>query len=477
MASSISFPDYPTQQPLKSALRRSSMTLSTSPRLSIAASNDSRISLSSSVDSSKAPRAGSDRKIVKTKTKNKKKEFEAFYLSQTLLGPQYEQSAADPILTMKFSQDGCYLATASKGGVVRIWQLSPDTYVVDELFVTTPVREFTSHNGAVLDLSWSKNNFLLTSSMDKTARLWHVDRNDCLCIFQHYDIVTSVEFHPKDDRYFLSGSIDAKLRIWNIPAQCVHVWSKISDTQMITAAGFTQDGTKVCAGSAQGAVHIFKSETLELEGEVCLGTDRKVTGIEPSPTHPSLVLVSSNDSITRMVDCTQKQSLCSLKGSTNTRMQIAATFSDDGKYVISGSEDKRVYIWKTAEQIHALTGEDSLSEQEIRVPSEISEGSESMTKKELKVLQKQEKREAKARKKREKDQMKKVAKNEPEHFEAHKDTVISAILAPLKTRRRLSMDGTMLVSADETGCIRIWTCSSPNTDGDGSTSSSSDNLS
>jgi WD40 repeat protein len=77
-------------------------------------------------------------------------------LSQTLLGPQYEQSAADPILTMKFSQDGCYLATASKGGVVRIWQLSPDTYVVDELFVTTPVREFTSHNGAVLDLSWSK---------------------------------------------------------------------------------------------------------------------------------------------------------------------------------------------------------------------------------------------------------------------------------------------------------------------------------
>jgi WD40 repeat protein len=156
---------------------------------------------------------------------------------------------------------------------------------------------------------------------------------------------------------------------------------------------------------------------------------------------------------------------------------LTSDLSDDGKYVISGSEDKRVYIWKTAEQIHALTGEDSLSEQEIRVPSEISEGSESMTKKELKVLQKQEKREAKARKKREKDQMKKLAKNEPEHFEAHKDTVISAILAPLKTRRRLSMDGTMLVSADETGCIRIWTCSSPNTDGDGSTSSSSDNLS
>lgn len=147
-----------------------------------------------------------------------------------------------------------------------------------------------------------------------------------------------------------------------------------------------------------------------------------------------------------------------------------------------------MYIWKTVDEIYALTGEDSLSDQETKVASEVSEESGSLTKKELKELQKQEKRElkelqkqekreAKARKKREKDQMKKLAKNEPEHFEAHKDTVISAILAPFETRRRLSMDGTLLVSADAAGCIRIWTCSPPlNPDGDGNISSSSDNL-
>ena len=53
--------------------------------------------------------------------------------------------------------------------------------------------------------------------MDKTVRLWHVSRGECLCCFQHIDFVTAIAFHPKDDRYFLSGSLDGKLRLWSIP--------------------------------------------------------------------------------------------------------------------------------------------------------------------------------------------------------------------------------------------------------------------
>lgn len=52
--------------------------------------------------------------------------------------------------------------------------------------------------------------------MDKTVRLWHVSRSECLCAFQHLDFVTSIAFHPKDDRFFLSGSLDCKLRLWNV---------------------------------------------------------------------------------------------------------------------------------------------------------------------------------------------------------------------------------------------------------------------
>jgi WD40 repeat protein len=58
-------------------------------------------------------------------------------------------------------------------------------------------RLFNGHKLDVIDLAWSKADFLLSASIDKTVRLWHVSRNQCLCLFQHPDVVTSVAFHPK----------------------------------------------------------------------------------------------------------------------------------------------------------------------------------------------------------------------------------------------------------------------------------------
>jgi WD40 repeat protein len=150
--------------------------------------------------------------------------------------------------------------------------------------------------------------------------------------------------------------------------------------------------------------------------------------------------------------------------------------SDDGKYVVCGSEDKHVYIWKTLAQCYQQDKtDDSLTDTETS--SVKTDATEPLTKKQLKEIAKrekeivkQEKKAEKARKKEEKLMMKKLAKNEPEAFEAHKDTVISAVLAPMKTRQLLAVDGVLMITADETGCIRIWTCTS-STDSDQSSSS------
>ena len=83
---------------------------------------------------------------------------------------------------------------------------------MDRPFVT-----YTGHTSDLLDISWSKNYFILTSSMDKTVRLWHISRKECLCVFQHIDCVTALAFNPKNDQFFISGSLDGKIRLWNIP--------------------------------------------------------------------------------------------------------------------------------------------------------------------------------------------------------------------------------------------------------------------
>lgn len=52
--------------------------------------------------------------------------------------------------------------------------------------------------------------------------------------------VTCVQFNPVDDNYFISGSIDGKVRIWGIRCCQVVDWSDI--TGIVTAVCYRPDG-------------------------------------------------------------------------------------------------------------------------------------------------------------------------------------------------------------------------------------------
>lgn len=52
-------------------------------------------------------------------------------------------------------------------------------------------------------------SFLLSASLDKNVRLWHLSQPGCLRVFWHTDFVTSVQFHPLDAQRFVSGTAAA----------------------------------------------------------------------------------------------------------------------------------------------------------------------------------------------------------------------------------------------------------------------------
>ncbi len=78
--------------------------------------------------------------------------------------------------------------------------VDPSEVLATHVFNERPFCSFQGHTSDVLDMCWSKNYFLLTSSMDKTVRLWHITRRECLCCFQHIDFVTALAFHPRNDQ-------------------------------------------------------------------------------------------------------------------------------------------------------------------------------------------------------------------------------------------------------------------------------------
>ena len=325
------------------------------------------------------------------------------------------KASSKAVWAMEFSRDGKYLAAAGQDKKLRVWEVisgneDRDTDEVlsnegDEMKLNAPVfkqrliREYDGHTSSILDLSWSKNNFLLSSSMDKTVRLYHVSRAECLCAFKHNDFVTSIQFHPRDDRFFLAGSLDSKIRLWSIPDKTVAYWQQVPD--MVTAVAFTPDGKTSIAGCLNGMCILYDTEGLKAHSQIHVKSARgrnskgsKITGIDtiavPRENGQSDVklLITSNDSRIRMYNLRDRNLEIKFRGNENSCSQIHASFSDDGKFVVCGSEDRKVYVWPTG-------------------PLERTEGD----------------------------------RRPMEIFEAHNTIVTSAVMVPAATRRLLAKSG------------------------------------
>ncbi|KAK7399066.1 hypothetical protein VNO78_10241 [Psophocarpus tetragonolobus] len=303
------------------------------------------------------------------------------------------------ILTMKFSLDGKYLASGGEDGMVRVWKVvederSSELDILDndpaniyfkinnfsciapldvdkKKLVKTeklrrsseatcviippktfrisakPLHEFQGHSGDILDLAWSKRGFLLSSSDDKTVRLWHVGINRCLRVFSHNNYVTCVNFNPVNDNFFISGSIDGKVRIWEV-VHC-RVSDYIDIREIVTAVCFRPDGKGTIVGTMAGNCRFYYivDNHLQLDAQLSLPgkkktSGKKITGFQFSPSDPSKLLVASADShicILSGVDIIYK-----FKG-LRSAGQMHASFTIDGKHIVSVSEDSNVCIW------------------------------------------------------------------------------------------------------------------------------------
>uniref|UniRef100_A0A7I3ZZ81 Uncharacterized protein n=1 Tax=Physcomitrium patens TaxID=3218 RepID=A0A7I3ZZ81_PHYPA len=217
-------------------------------------------------------------------------------------GGKIEHTEVDKDGNTKFLKE-CSTRGAKEGstkGVKSPWQDlklgHPHKGHLPKLFWLSekPVCSFHGHTGDILDLSWSQSKLLLSSSMDKTVRLWHISEEDCLRVFCHNDYVTCVQFNPVDDSYFLSGSLDYKLRTWSIPGHQVVDW--IDLREMITAVSYVPDGEKAIVGSHKGTCRFYntKGNKLQLDASFDVRTEnkkgrgKKITGLHVNGCTPGV---------------------------------------------------------------------------------------------------------------------------------------------------------------------------------------------
>eukprot|EP00762_Andalucia_godoyi_P006299 ANDGO_05933.mRNA.1 putative WD repeat-containing protein C3H5.08c len=376
--------------------------------------------------------------------KNSEREFKDVVLIQALPGH------AGSIWAAKFSHTGKYLATGGQDGIVRVWKIHrgaitpqsssanaglaagggsmpPQSFAPDsskdqwetksassssttthsqaaaekrKLVKEIPLKQWTGHTGDIFCLDWSPSNFVISGSMDRTVRLWHISRDACLWMFKHDDFVTGVAFHPLNEKMFFSVSLDERLRLWNIPGKKVLHWLDTKNfltslSVMMTPASQVQHGTSpilIMTGSFEGTWSLFVCKEAEdsfgfralTRIDVIRTSKRrkwwkrirrpwrreldddqesasptldkpkrsgapppKITGFSVSPDGDK-VLVSTNDSRIRLFNINDFSCGCKYRGYINKRSQLVGGFSQNGTYIVSGSDDGKVYIWRSS---------------------------------------------------------------------------------------------------------------------------------
>ncbi|KAI7983039.1 WD repeat-containing protein 44 [Camellia lanceoleosa] len=142
--------------------------------------------------------------------------------------------------------------------------------------------------------------------MDKTVRLWHLSSKSFLKVFSHSNYVTCIQFNPADDRYFISGSLDAKVHIWSIPDRQVADWNVLHE--MATAACYTPNGEGALVGSYKGSCCLYNTFVVTKSSNQSAKQEKKshqkkITGFQFAPGSSSKVHIISADLRIQVIDC------------------------------------------------------------------------------------------------------------------------------------------------------------------------------
>jgi len=171
------------------------------------------------------------------------------------------------------------------------------------------VQKFSGHELDIYYLDYSRSgNFIVSGSGDKKARIWDIERGECLFVLGNEEVgpkdgITSVCFSP-DGKLVAAGSLDRVVRVWD--AQTGYFLERYEGhTDSVYSVAFSPDGKYLASGSLDKTLKLW-----DLSGS-------------------------------------RNRSRCKSTFIGHKDFVLSVCFSPDGNWLISGSKDKTVQFWDT----------------------------------------------------------------------------------------------------------------------------------
>ena len=285
-----------------------------------------------------------------------------------------------PVSDVSYSEDGKFILSRSKDGIMRIWDSDSGNSVqviankehanqewqratqsgmlledpTDQRSLTINYDSIEVHKKSHGDLSTillghnrkimthafsPDGEKLVTGGEDYTVRVWELGTRSTERIVPHPGGVTAVAA-ARDGRWALSGGIDGTLRLWDM-----HTGDEIREftghSGRVNATAIYSNGQRAVTASSDATIKIW-----DLEGGIELrtlsGHNDSVLSLVTSPDGQR-ALSASEDRTLKAWDLVKGTELCSLRGPQSQDPAIA--ISPDGLFAVAGYRDRVLRVW------------------------------------------------------------------------------------------------------------------------------------
>jgi WD40 repeat protein len=237
----------------------------------------------------------------------------------------------DNVTCVAFSPDGRFVVSSSDDRTVRLWNVKEGR----ELW------KYQEHDSMVHHVAFSPDGkFIASASSDETFHLIDSQGNQ-IRIFAHHSSVKSVAFSP-DSQLIASADNKYMVIIWDVSSGQELQAVEIEPNILVEALIFTYEDDCVIIGDSDGNIYLNQLYDEESELKSYNVHDNTINSLALNSDGFRVAIASKNATI-KIVNLDGKQVSKPFIGHESIVWSVA--FSPDGELIASGSRDKTIRLW------------------------------------------------------------------------------------------------------------------------------------